>query len=213
MNLCSASSCSNKTFLNQIMEIPFESQIPGTFVLLRKSTPEDAHFIFELRNSISGRFLRRPIGYDLKSQMAWMKNRPNSEINYVILDKSTQNRVGTISIYDVNVQDKVANVGRLLLEETFLKKSTPYGLESLLLTYNFVFNNLNFRKITGDILRSNVQMLKFQLFLGMEQEGLLKEHVLIDNELVDLHIMSLTKNSFEAKYKKKIGFLLNSFMQ
>jgi hypothetical protein len=56
-------------------------------------------------------------------------------------------------------------------------------------------------------------MLKFQLFLGMEQEGLLKEHVLIDNEFVDLHIMSLTKSSFEAKYKKKIGFLLNSFMQ
>ena len=193
------------------MEIVFESQISGEFVLLRKSTLEDAHFIFDLRDSISGKFLRRPRRYDLKSQMEWMTNRPNNEINYVILDKSTQIRVGTISIYDVNVQDKVANVGRLLLEETYLKMSTPYGLESLLLTYSFVFDHLNFRKITGDILSSNVQMLKFQLFLGMEQEGLLKEHVLIGSEFVDLHIMSLTKVSFEAKYKKKIEFLLNSF--
>lgn len=195
------------------MEITFESQIVGEFILLRKSTIEDAQFIFDLRKSGSGKFLRQPIGYNLKSQEAWMKSRPNNEINYIILDKNTNDRVGTISIYDVNAQDKVANVGRLLLEEKFLKMSTPYGLESLLLTYSFVFDNLNFRKITGDILRTNAQMFKFQTFLGMEQEGLLKEHVLVENEYVDLHIMSLTKKAFDAKYKKKVQFLLNSFVQ
>lgn len=195
------------------MEIKFESQLIGEFVLLRKSLIDDAQFIFDLRKSQSGKFLRQPIGYDLKSQETWMKSRPNNEVNYIIVDKGTKDRVGTIGIYDVNSQDKVANVGRLLLEEKFLKMSTPYGLESLLLTYSFVFENLNFRKITGDILRTNSQMFKFQTFLGMEQEGLLKEHVLIENEYVDLHIMSLNKYSFETKYKKKVQFLLKSFVQ
>jgi RimJ/RimL family protein N-acetyltransferase len=193
------------------MEIKFEAQLIGEFILLRKAMIDDAQFVFDLRKSSSGKFLRQPIGYDLKSQETWMKNRPSNEVNYIIVDKATKNRVGTISIYDVNSQDKVANVGRLLLDERFLKMSTPYGLESLLLTYGYVFDNFNFRKITGDILRTNFQMFKFQTFLGMEQEGLLKEHVLIENEYVDLHIMSLTSEIFEKKYKKKIKFLLKSF--
>jgi RimJ/RimL family protein N-acetyltransferase len=195
----------------QGMEIKFDSQLIGKYIRLQKSTIDDAQFIFGLRKSQSGKFLRQPINYDVKSQKEWMKNRPNNEINYIIVDRTTNSKVGTIGIYDVNVQDKVANVGRLLLEEKFLKMSTPYGLESLLLTYTFVFDNLNFRKITGDILRTNVQMFKFQTFLGMEQEGLLKEHVLIENEYVDLHILSLTKRAFEAQYKRKIEFLLRSF--
>jgi RimJ/RimL family protein N-acetyltransferase len=193
------------------MEFKFESELVGSHVVLRKSQVEDAQFIFNLRTSHAGRFLRQPIDYSVNSQKKWMKSRPTNEINYIIHDKKTENKVGTISIYDVNKLDKIANVGRLILDEKYLKLSNPYGLESLLLTYNFVFNNLNFRKITGDILASNHEMFKFQIFLGMQEEGFLKEHVFIQNEFIGLHIMSLFKNDFLCKYQNKIMFLLRSF--
>lgn len=193
------------------MENKFDKLLVGKYIILQKAEIQDAIFIYQLRTSSAGRFLRQPLDYNLESQVNWMKNRPNNEINYIICDKNSNEKVGTISIYDVNFIDNIANVGRLILVEKYLKKSNPYGLEALLLTYDFVFNNLDFRKITGDILAKNVEMVKFQNFLGMEQEGYLKEHVFIQNKFEDLHIMSLFKSKFNSNYSKKIVFLLKSF--
>lgn len=193
------------------MENKFDTLLVGHHVILKKTEIQDALFIYQLRTSKAGQFLRQPLDYNLESQENWMRNRPNNEINYIICDKNTNEKVGTISIYDVNFIDRIANVGRLILVEKYLNVSTPYGLEALYLTYNFVFNNLDFRKITGDILAKNVDMFKFQLFLGMEQEGFLKEHVLIQNKFEDLHIMSLFKNKFTSMYSKRTAFLLKSF--
>jgi len=111
----------------------------------------------------------------------------------------------------VNMLDKVANVGRLLLDDEYFRKSTPYGLEALLLTYDYVFNTMGFRKITGDILGMNKEMVKLQKFLGMFEEGYLKEHTYINHEFVDIHIMSLFFDQFNMSYKKKLKFLLKSF--
>ena len=116
-----------------------------------------------------------------------------------------------ISIYDVNSEDKVADVGRLLLSDNYLTKSNPYGLEALLLGYNYVFNVMNLRKITGVIAAVNMTMVKLQLFLGMKQEGYLENHTLINGKFEDLHIMSIFKDEFNNTYTKKINFLLKSF--
>ena len=111
--------------------------------------------------------------------------------------------------YDVNTDDKVAEVGRLLLCDTYLSKSNPYGLEALLLSYNYVFNVMNFRKITGIIAAVNTTMVKLQLFLGMKQEGYLEKHTLINGNFEDLHILSIFKNEFNNTYTKKT-YTINS---
>ena len=193
------------------MEIKFDTTISGEFIILCKVELSDAEDIFTWRSGYSGRFLRHPEGYTVAMQEEWIKSRGDKEINYIIKDKKTLEKVGMISIYEVNTDDKVAEVGRLLLSDAYLTKSNPYGLEALLLSYNYVFNVMNFRKITGIIASINNAMFKLQLFLGMEQEGLLKEHTLIQDKFEDLHIMSLFKNKFTNVYTKKIAFLLNSF--
>ena len=160
---------------------------------------------------MSGKYLRQSGNYSLDEQKKWILNRSDQEINYIILDKFSNEKVGTISIYDVNETDKVANVGRLLLSDVYLTKSNPYGLESMLLCYEYVFNKMNFRKITGDIVATNVAMIKLQNYLGMKQEGLLSKHVLINGVYEDLHIMSLFTEVFEKQYKKRINVFLKSF--
>lgn len=192
------------------MEIKFSEEIKGEYVLLRKVTIEDAQDIYNWRKGLSGKFMRHPDGYSILSQEAWIRNRDNSEANYIIVDAETKEKVGMIGIYEVNTHDKVANVGRLLLAEKFLKTSTPYGLESLLLCYDYVLNTLNFRKITGDIHAKNIEMYKMQIFLGMKQEGYLIEHVLINGVAEDLYIMSINQQQFVG-YKNKIKFLLKRF--
>jgi [ribosomal protein S5]-alanine N-acetyltransferase len=193
------------------MEIKFDTTISGKFIILRKAEVSDAQDIYSWRSGHAGRFLRHPAGYNVNMQEAWIKSRSDKEINYIIQDIKTLEKVGMISIYDVNSEDKVADVGRLLLSDNYLTKSNPYGLEALLLGYNYVFNVMNLRKITGVIAAVNMTMVKLQLFLGMKQEGYLENHTLINGKFEDLHIMSIFKDEFNNTYTKKINFLLKSF--
>lgn len=193
------------------MEIKFQDTIVGKHIILRKTELGDAQDVYNWRSGISGQHMRQPDGYSVKSQEDWIKSRGPNEINYIILDKNTNKKVGTIGIYEVNSIDKVANVGRLLLSDEYLGKSTPYGLEALLLGYDYVLNVMDFRKITGDILATNVAMFKLQKFLGMTQEGYLEKHVIIHGKLEDLYIMSIFKEQFNSNYKNKINFLLKAF--
>ncbi len=102
------------------MEIKFDTTITGEFIILRKVEVSDAEDIFNWRSGHSGRFLHHPKGYSVDMQKAWIKNRNDKEINYIIQDKKTLEKVGTISIYEVNLADKVAEVGRLLLSDSYL---------------------------------------------------------------------------------------------
>jgi len=192
------------------MEFKFDSVLEGKFITLKKVVVADAHDIYKWRTSKSGQFLKHPDNYDLNSQIEWIKNRKDSEANYIIYQKDSNIKVGMIGIYDVNINDKVTDVGRLLLAEEYLTKSNPYGLEALLLTYNYVFEQMGFKKITGVILGLNLDMFKMQKFLGMQQEGFLKQHVVIHNNREDLFIMSLFAEDFSG-YKNKINLLLRSF--
>lgn len=193
------------------MATKFENTITGHHIILRKVEVKDAHDIFNWRSGHSGRFLRHPEGYSVAMQEAWIKSRSDKEINYIIQDKKTLESVGMISIYNVEEFDKVAEVGRLLLSDYYLTRSNPYGLEALLLGYDYVFNVMNFRKITGIIGAPNIAMVKLQLFLGMKQEGYFEKHTLIGNNFEDLYIFSIFKDQFNSGYKKKVAFLLKSF--
>jgi RimJ/RimL family protein N-acetyltransferase len=193
------------------MQLQFSKIITGDFIILTKITINDAQDIFNWRSGISGRFLHNSEGYSVDMQESWIKSRTDKEINYIIQDKKSYEKVGMVSIYNVNIEDKVAEVGRLLLSDIYLNRSSPYGLEALLLGYNYVFNTMNYRKITGIIASVNTSMVKMQLFLGMEQEGYLKKHTFINGNFEDLHILSICKDQFNNTYQKKIKFLLKSF--
>lgn len=188
----------------------FPESIKGEFIELKKTTMNDAVDIYRWRTSRSGRYMRKVEDYSVESQREWIASRGSNEVNYIICDIATGQKVGTVGIYDINWVDKVANVGRLLLDAECLTKSTPYGLEALKVTYDYVFNIIGFHKITGDILGLNADMFKLQIFLGMKQEGYLKEHVWIEGEYRDLYIMSIFKPDF-LRYSAKINILLKNF--
>lgn len=193
------------------MSIKLEPVITGQYIVLRKAAVADAEDMYNWRSGYAGRYMRVSPDFSVANQAKWIESRSDKEMNYIIVDKQTQQSVGAISILDLNEADLVGSVGRLLLDEKYLQESKPYGLEALLLTYDYVFNTLNFRKITGEILKANEGMVKLQKFLGMTQEGLLEKHVLIKDAYEDICIMSLFRDKFNDTYRKKTNFLLKSF--
>jgi RimJ/RimL family protein N-acetyltransferase len=194
------------------MDLSKYQSIEGKFISLKSITEEDAHDIYNWRTSVSGAYMNQPQNYSIESQKAWIRGRDSSEINYIIYSKGKfPEKVGMISIVDIDEQNRKAEVGRLLLDEKYLSVSNPFGLEALKITYAIVLNDWNFNKIHGTILALNEKMVKLQDFLGMGQEGILKRHLLINNEYTDLYLYSIFRDGLNNKYLPRINFLLKSF--
>jgi RimJ/RimL family protein N-acetyltransferase len=161
-----------------------------------------------LRSSKSAEYLNCPEGYSLEMQLKWQESRTGDEVNYIIYDSVGVHKVGMVSIYDCNWVNGVSNVGRLLLHDSFVHKSTPYGLEALKLTYGYVFNKMNFRKISGTINSKNEKVYDLQRYLGMSEEGFFVDHVLLKGEPQSLYFLSLFKEDY-PEYSAKIDLLLD----
>lgn len=183
----------------------------GEFIELREMTLADADLIYHWRTGPSGKFMNQPDGYSLESQQRWMQSRPANEINYMIVSKRSGEKVGMIAIVDISEQDRNAEVGRLLLAPEFLKRSNPYGMEALKLCCNLVLNEWGFHKIHGNVLSENKPMLRMQKYLGMVEEGLLKDQKTIHGKFYDLHLVALFREALNKSYLPKISLLLNSF--
>lgn len=185
--------------------------LKGEFIELHEITPDDAEIIYNWRTSPSGEFMNQPDGYSLDSQRKWMLVRPTNEINYMIISKKTGQKVGMIAIVGISEQDRNAEVGRLLLAPEFLKSSNPYGLEAIKICYNLIINEWGFNKIYGNVLSENKPMLKLHKYLGMVEEGLLRQQKAIQGKMYDLHLVAIFSEGLNKSYLPKISMLLKAF--
>ena len=192
------------------MSHKFPLSITGEFITLRKVTVNDSAFIYELRTSTCAQYLNQPPDYSINLQREWIEKRTDAEINYIILRNDTMSRAGMVAILDVNHIDLVSSVGRLLLCEQYVNSSTPYGIEALKITYGYVFNEMQFRKISGVINSRNKKVYDLQKYLGMIDEGYFKKHTILRGELQDMYFLSLFSEQYPA-YKDKIDTILDKF--
>ncbi|MEP6951057.1 MAG: GNAT family protein [Ginsengibacter sp.] len=194
------------------MDLNKYNLIEGKFIDLRVTNEDDAEDIYRWRTSDSGNFLNQPENYSIEFQKAWMKSRSQKEINYIILSKGfLPEKVGMIAIVDIDQQNRKAEVGRLLLDAKYLNVSTPFGLEALKLTYNLVLNEWKFNKIYGSILAQHTKLIKLQMYLGMEEEGILHKHLFLHNQYLDLHLFAIFTDTLNSRYLPRINLLLRSF--
>jgi RimJ/RimL family protein N-acetyltransferase len=188
----------------------FVVSLQGEFIRLILVIESDAEYIYKLRTSKSAEFLNCPPNYSIESQRGWIKTRPSTEINYMIFRNDTFMPVGMIGIYDCDWTNGVSNVGRLILEDQYVQKGSPYGLEALKICYGYVFNEMGFRKISGTINTKNDKVYRLQTYLGMTDEGCFKDHVLLNGEPQSLHFLSLFKEDFKT-YSDNIDKLLDKY--
>ena len=187
------------------------SIIEGDYIVLREITLDDAEIIYNWRTGPSGEFMNQLDDYNLQMQINWMNTRPNNEINYIIIDQFNNEKVGMVSIVGISERDKNAEIGRLLLAPEFLNRSNPFGLEALKICSNEILKKWRFNKIYGSVISASLPMLKLQKYLGMVEEGFLKDQKSIRGKMYDLHLVALFSEAFELKYIPRINMLLKAF--
>lgn len=167
----------------------------GSFVTLKNLSSEDSKFCVDLRNSERAKFLNSgSISED--EQNKWLDSRPENELNYVVCDKNLS-RVGLISLIEIDFKNKRAEPARFIMTNEKSALRTKMILESLFLIYSLSFKDLGLEKLHGVIAKSNVRMIKLQESLGMEIEGVLLKHNIINGDFEDLVLVSLFKKKFE----------------
>lgn len=134
-------------------------------IQLRMVCEDDAPFILKLRlDSRYNQFLSKVDG-DLQSQIKWIKSYKREEKlgiqYYFIIERKDRIPCGTVRLYDFQ-QDSFCWGSWILNEE----KTRRSALESAFKVYDYGFNKLGFTKSHFDVMKKNVNVIKFHSRMG-----------------------------------------------
>ena len=180
--------------------------LEGEFVNLRPLAAEDAALTFAWRQSALARLLNLG-ATSVEQQAKWIASRPPSEYNYIIELKNGR-PVGTLSLVAVSEANRHAESGRFLIGDEEAVKGVPAAVDAMRLLYQFAFDHLQLTRIYGTVARENRLMIKWQKYLGMKEEGCLRQHYLIDGRFQDAICLGLLVSEYRRISLPKMNALI-----
>ncbi|MBU3616732.1 GNAT family N-acetyltransferase [Polynucleobacter sp. JS-Polo-80-F4] len=180
----------------------------GRWINLRLIKESDASITLKWRLKDRARFLNSGSSTE-KEQADWIKSRPSTEFNYII-ELKTGAPVGMLSLIDVDTKNLHAQTARFLIGEEDLVKGIPVAVEAMKLLYQVAFDRLKLKRLYGTVASKNKLMIKWQKYLGMKEEGVLRQHYFINNEWQDAIALGLLDGEYFEEALPKMNRLINA---
>jgi diamine N-acetyltransferase len=168
----------------------------GTYVTLRPLTVEDAELTLRWRLDQRAKLLNRG-AVTVEEQAAWIAARPASEVNFVI-DLASGKPVGMLSLVGIDRVNRHAEPARFLIGEPDLVRGIPAAVEAMRLLYAYAFDELHLHRVHGTIAADNRLMVKWQAYLGMREEGVLRQHYFIGGVFRDAVVVGMLEEEYRA---------------
>ena len=182
--------------------------LTGQFVNLRPLVVEDAAMTFAWRQGARAALLNQS-AQTIEQQAGWIFMRPSTEYNFIIETKQ-HCAIGMLSLIGV---DPVAGLGesaRFLIGNEQAAKGLPAAAEAMKLLYQLAFDVLKLQRVWGMVAADNRRMVKWQLYLGMTQEGRLRNHLFIDGRHQDAVVLGLLENEYRSGALPKLNSLVGA---
>jgi RimJ/RimL family protein N-acetyltransferase len=167
----------------------------GTFTTLRPLQPHDAELTLTWRLSERANLLNRG-ATTVAEQERWIISRPAQELNFIIETKSSL-PVGMISLVGINLVHRHAEPARFLIADEEAVRGLPIAVEAMKLLYHVAFDQLELVRVHGLVAQENGLMLKWQTYLGMKEEGVLRQHYYLNGRFQDAIAVGLLRCEFE----------------
>ncbi|EDP75578.1 GNAT family N-acetyltransferase [Hydrogenivirga sp. 128-5-R1-1] len=171
--------------------------LEGRYIKFEYVKEDDAEFILNLRtNAKLSRFISKT-EKDIKKQIEWIKEykqreKEGKEHYFIIKNKSSGEKEGTVRVY--NMRNDICEWGSWIL-----KSNNPLiAIDSIILIYKFIFSQLEFEKVTFDVIKENKEVIMFHKSYGAEKIG---------EDQKSIYFL-FKKNKF-INLEKKYGRLLN----
>lgn len=115
------------------------------------------------------------------------------EYIFAVEDLATRSFIGTVSVYKTNWLNRSTTIGISLHSDW---QSQGFGTEIMHTLLQFVFNQMNIRKVKLQVLDFNHRAIRLYEKLGFEVEGTLKQEVFRNNSYHDVMVMALFKDKY-----------------
>jgi RimJ/RimL family protein N-acetyltransferase len=176
---------------------PSGTTLSGEFVDLRPLATSDAELTFGWRQSARAMLLNRGAA-TVAQQASWIASRPASEYNFIIQLKNGT-PVGMLSLSGVDRVNSHAEPGRFLIGDEDAVRGIPVAAEAMLLLYGLAFDELGLHRVFGTVASDNARMIKWQLYMGMSEEGRLREHYFINGHYQDAVCFGLLEPDYRRR--------------
>ena len=182
-------------------------RLEGDFVQLRPLVLDDAAMTFSWRQSQRAALLNQGAS-DVEQQRAWIARRPADEFNFII-ETRAQLPIGMLSLTSIDRTTGTGEPGRFLIGNEDAARGLPAAAEAMQLLYRLAFDDLRLRRLWGMVASANVRMIKWQKYMGMTEEGRLRQHLWIDNRFQDAVLFGL----LEPEYRITAAPRLEAFVR
>ena len=181
----------------------------GTLTTLRPLSVDDAGLTLRWRQGHRARYLQR--GAETLAQQAdWIcAQLASGDLNFII--EYANIPVGMIALQSLNQHHKSAVLGRLLIGEAETVASAPVAFEAELMLCDYLFFELKFHKLYGDIMADNLAMIKTRMYLGYSRDGVLRDHYNYDGVFKNTVAVSLLEDEYRAVTRPKLLSLIQLF--
>jgi diamine N-acetyltransferase len=140
-------------------------------------------------------------------QAAWIAARPTSELNFVI-ELASAEPVGMLSLLDIDRINRRAEPARFLIGEPDAVRGLPVAVEAMKLLYELTFDEMKLHRVHGTVVADNPLMLKWQKFLGMREEGILRQHYFIGGEFRDAICLAMLEDEYRTAALPRMNALI-----
>lgn len=183
-----------------------ELTLHGEFVDLCPLKVDYAELTFQWRKGERAANLNRGAA-DAAQQAAWISSRPASEYNFIICLKYGL-PVGMVSLSGIDMTHRHGEPGRFLIGEENAVRGIPAAVEAMKLVYQLAFDQLGLVRVFGTIASDNTLMMKWQKFLGMKEEGRLRNHYFINGHYQDAVMFGMLENEYRNQALPRMNSLI-----
>lgn len=181
-------------------------ELRGDFVTLRPLRVADAELTLGWRRAERARYLNAG-AQTVEEQAAWIAGRPDSEFNFVI-ELADGRPVGMLSLTGVDHVHRHGEPGRFLIGDEAAVRGVPAAVEAMALLYRLAFDDLGLVRLCGIVVAENTLMTKWQKFLGMQEEGRLRNHFFLDGRFQDGVFLGLLVEDYRARTLPRMNALI-----
>lgn len=131
-----------------------------------------------------------------KQQREWMANYKNSDEQIrLMIELENGKTIGTIMLFDIDMQNGVAEVGYKLMADK-ADRMTGDMADAMNGMLNYAFNTLRLNCVVARTLTENEKSERVLTNAGFSYEGTLRARVFQDGEYLDMKTFSILKSEF-----------------
>ncbi|MDF2802263.1 MAG: family acetyltransferase [Anaerocolumna sp.] len=145
-------------------------ELSGQFIILKPVDESDFDEIIKWRNDPeNNRYLNQVYKLDLNLQKKWYyeKYLNSNDILFMIIAKEKNKRIGTIGINDLDLENRIGILGRLLIGEIEYRGSKEL-IEAMVLMYDYIFYDLMVENLYGHCVIENENVISFDRKFGFK---------------------------------------------